>query len=269
MLNTRAASRRWIPAAIGLVAAGAVLAVPAIASASPRWSPVIGHAYLDDNTAGTNTIAAFDRHPGGTLTPEPGPPFAAGGAGTGAGLASEGAIQVAGGGRLLLSVDAGSNQVSVQQILPGGSLRLSDVVSSGGMLPVSIAVHGSLVYVANAGPAGTSYTGFRLSPWGSLTPIPGSTVALPSAAQPGDVLFNGTGTRLIGTRVGTSQIDSFTVGFDGRLTAAPGSPFTAQGLGTPSPPAASSPCWTAPPSRPRPVSAPSTPGSARAAGTCS
>ena len=85
-------------------------------------------------------------------------------------------------------------------------------MSSGGVLPVSIAVHGSLVYVANAGPADTNYTGFRLAPWGSLTPVPGSTVALPAAAQPGDVLFNGTGTKLIGTRVGTSQIDSFTVG---------------------------------------------------------
>jgi 6-phosphogluconolactonase len=31
--------------------------------------------------------------------------------------------------------------------------------------------------------------------------------------------------------VGTSQIDSFTVGLTGRLTAAPGSPFTAQGTG--------------------------------------
>jgi hypothetical protein len=31
--------------------------------------------------------------------------------------------------------------------------------------------------------------------------------------------------------VGTSQIDSFTVGLSGRLTAAPGSPFTAQGVG--------------------------------------
>ena len=66
---------------------------------------------------------------------------------------------------------------------------------------------------------------------GSLMPIPGPTVVLPSSAPPGDVLFNSTGTKLIGTRVGTSQIDSFTVGFDGRLTAAPGSPFTAQGLG--------------------------------------
>jgi 6-phosphogluconolactonase len=225
------ASRRWLPAAIGLAAAGAVIAVPAAASASARTLPVIAHAYLDDNTAGTNTIAAFDRHLDGTLTPESGSPFAAGGAGTGAGLASQGAVQLAGGGRFLLAADAGSNQISVERVLPGGSLRLSGVVSSGGVLPVSIAVHGSLVYVANAGPAETDYTGFRLSPWGSLTPIPRSTVALPSTAQPGDVLFNSTGTKLIGTRVGTSQIDSFTVGFDGGLTAAPGSPFTAQGLG--------------------------------------
>ena len=45
------------------------------------------------------------------------------------------------------------------------------------------------------------------------------------------MLFNGTGTKLVGTEVGTSLIDSFTVGFDGRLAAAPGSPFPAQGLG--------------------------------------
>jgi 6-phosphogluconolactonase len=228
---TRSA-RRWVPVAISLVAAGAVAAAPAAASASDAGrSPVTGHVYLDDNTAGTNTIAAFGRHQDGTLSPEPGSPFTAGGAGTGAGLASEGAIQLAGGGRFLLAVDAGSNQVSVLRIRPDGSLRVSDVVPSGGVLPVSIAVHGSLVYVANAGPAGSSYAGFRLSPRGTLTPVPGSVVALPAAAQPGDVLFNGTGTRLIGTRVGTSQIDSFTAGSDGRLTAAPGSPFAAQGVG--------------------------------------
>ena len=61
--------------------------------------------------------------------------------------------------------------------------------------------------------------------------------------QPGDVLFNGTGTRLIGTRVGTSQTDSFTVGFDGRLTAAPGSPFTAIGA-SPYADQQTAPCWT-------------------------
>jgi 6-phosphogluconolactonase (cycloisomerase 2 family) len=208
-----------------------VLAVPAVASASPNPSRVTGHVYLDDNTAGSNTIAAFDRHADGSLTPLPGSPFTAGGAGAGAGLASQGAVQIADGGRFLLAADAGSNQVSVLGIQPSGSLRLASVVPSGGALPVSIAVHGSLVYVANAGPADSNYTGFRLASSGRLTPVPGSTVALPAAAQPGDVLFNGTGSKLVGTRVGTSQIDSFTVGLSGRLTAAPGSPFTAQGLG--------------------------------------
>ena len=75
---------------LGLATAAAV-AVPASASASTGASPVIGHVYVNDNTAGTNTIAAFNRHADGTLTPEAGSPFPAGGAGTGAGLASQGA----------------------------------------------------------------------------------------------------------------------------------------------------------------------------------
>ena len=44
----------------------------------------------------------------------------------------------------------------------------------------------------------------------------------------GDVLFNSTGTRLVGTRDNTSLIDSFVVRFDGALLPAPGSPFAAQ-----------------------------------------
>jgi 6-phosphogluconolactonase len=222
---------------LGLAAAAAV-AVPAAASASTGasaagYSPVVGHVYVNDNTAGTNTIGAFDRHSDGSLTPEAGSPFVAGGAGTGAGLASQGAIQITPDGRFLLAVDAGSNQVSVLRIHFDGSLSLvpGGVVSSGGLLPDSIAVHGNLVYVANSGSGGSNYTGFRLGFFGQLYPIPRSTVTLAANAAPADVLFNGTGTKLAGTEVGTSQIDSFTVGFGGRLTAAPGSPFPAQGLG--------------------------------------
>jgi 6-phosphogluconolactonase (cycloisomerase 2 family) len=194
---------------------------------------VVGHVYVDDNTAGTNTIGAFDRHADGTLTPETGSPFTTGGAGTGTGLASQGAIQISADGRFLIAADAGSNQISVLRIEPDGSLSLvrHGVVSSGGVLPVSVAVHGGLVYVANAGSGSSNYTGFRLNPQGHLRPIPGSTIALPSGSQPGDVLFNGDGTKLAGTRVGTSMIDSFAVRPNGRLTAAPGSPFPAQGLG--------------------------------------
>jgi 6-phosphogluconolactonase (cycloisomerase 2 family) len=187
--------------------------------------------YVNDNTAGVNTIAAFDRHADGTLTPVPGSPFRSGGAGTGAGIGSQGALQTALDGRYLLAVDAGSNQVSVLRIGSDGSLTRVGLVASGGVQPVSIAVHGGLVYVADAGPADAGYVGFRLTSGGDLDRIPASRFALPANAGPGDVLFNGDGTNLVGVRIGTSLIDSFAVGRDGRLTAAPGSPFAAQGPG--------------------------------------
>src|SRR6516162_811783 len=198
------------------IAAAVAVAVPASASASTGASPVTGHVYVNDNTKGTNTIGAFDRHADGSLSPVPGSPFVAGGAETGSGLASQGAIQITQDSRFLIAVDAGSNQVSVLRIHFHGSLSLvpGGVVSSHGTLPDSIAVHGNLVYVANSGAGHSNYTGFRLSR-GHLFRIPGSTVTLASGAAPGDVLFNGTGTKLAGTEVGPSLIDSFTVGADG------------------------------------------------------
>ncbi len=217
-------------AACGLVGLG-VFGSSAVASAHPAPG-VVGHLYINDNTAGTNTIAAFDRHADGSLTPLIGSPFATGGAGTGQGIGSQGALQETSDGRYLLAVDAGSNQISVLRVERDGSLRrVGPPVSSGGVEPVSVAVHADLVYVANAGTGGSNYTGFVVDRNGHLRAITESTVALPDGSTPGDVLVNGDGTRLVGTRVGTSVIDSFTVGRDGRLMAAPGSPFPAQGVG--------------------------------------
>ncbi len=227
---------RWLlRSSLPITLLALALVGPAVASASTsNWtSPVAGHVYVNDNTSGSNTIAVFDRHPDGRLTPAAGSPFAAGGAGAGTGLASQGAVQIADNGRYLLAVDAGSNQISVLHIEPNGTLKAvhRSPVSSGGIKPDSIAVHGNLVYVANAGDGGSNYTGFTLNPGGHLNPLPGSTVTLPDASAPGDVLFNSDGSKLVGTEVGTSAIDSYRVGRNGRLTAAPGSPFTAQGLG--------------------------------------
>src|ERR1051326_1333205 len=109
--------------ALGLAAAAAV-AVPASAAASSDTSPVVGHVYVNDNTTPVNTIGAFDRHADGTLTPQAGSPFAAGGAGTGSGLASQGALQSSADGRYLIAADAGSNQVSVLRVHSDGSLSL-------------------------------------------------------------------------------------------------------------------------------------------------
>jgi hypothetical protein len=200
-----------------------------------------GHVYVNDNTAGVNTIGAFDRHADGSLTPIAGSPFTAGGQGTGTVVGSQGALQLSWDGRYVLAVDAGSNQISVLRVRPDGSLRaVGHPVWSGGVEPISIAVHGSLVYVANEGDkatgTGSNYTGFRLGEGGHLAPIEGSTIDLPNTANPGDILFNSTGANLIGVEVGTTvastfRIDSFTVGEDGRLKPAEGSPFAAQAAG--------------------------------------
>ena len=211
-----------------------VAALSAIAASAASASPgIVGEVYVNDNTAGANTVAGYYRHSDGTLTAIPGSPFVAGGAGTGHADASQGSLQLSPDGHYLLAVDAGSNQISVLRINPDGSLRPADggPVSSNGGNPVSIAISNDLVYVANADPTAPNYTGFRLGFGGHLYPIPGSTVSLPAGSQPGDVLFSGDGRRVVGTRVGTSLIDSFLVGFDGRLHAAQGSPFSAQGLG--------------------------------------
>ena len=213
----------------GLFALLGVGAAPAMAAAASSSSS--GYVYVDDNTTGQNTVAAFVRHADGTLTSLAGSPFKSGGAGTGSGLASQGAVQVSSDGRYVIAVDAGSSQISVLRIRSDGGLKLVSVVSSGGVRPVSVAEHGGLVYAANAGAGGSNYTGFRLNPGGQLERLARSTVTVPDDAQPGDVLFNSAGTNLVGTRVGSSLIDSFRVGSDGRLTAAPGSPFAAQAAG--------------------------------------
>jgi 6-phosphogluconolactonase len=220
-----------LAATIGLLGAGT--AASASTAGASTGSPVVGYTYLDGNTATANTIDGFARHADGSVTPLPGSPFAAGGAGLGTGLASQGAIQATPDGRYLLAVDAGSNQISVLRITAGGVPVLAgQPVSSGGVKPVSVAVSPSgLVYAANSGAGGSGYSGFRLGFGGSLTPIPGSTVSVPDAAGLGDVFFNAWGNHLIGTRTGTSQIDSFVVLPGGHLLAAQGSPFTGQGLG--------------------------------------
>ena len=222
----------------GLVALAAGLS---ITTASAK-EDVVGHVYVNDNTAGANTVAGFDRHSDGSLTPLEGSPFNAGGQGTGTIVGSQGSLQASGDGRYLLVADAGSNQISVLRILPDGALRRVGrrPVSSGGVEPISIAVHGNLVYVANEGDkttgTGSNYTGFKLSEGGRLVPLEGTTFDLPNTANPGDILFNATGTNLIGIEVGTTVsstylIDSFVVGEDGRLTPAAGSPFPAQSAG--------------------------------------
>ncbi len=214
----------------------ALLALAATSASAYNPSPSFGgHVYVNDNTATANTLAGFQRGADGSLTPLPGSPFAVGGAGLGKGLGSQGATQFADNGRYILAVDAGSEQISVLRVgyngvpqpVPGSPFP------SGGVDPVSIAVSGNLVYVANQGAEGTApnVTGFYLAPWGGLYPLPNATQTLPAGSAPGDVVVSPNGQNLAVTLVASSQIASFRVRWDGRLVPAKGSPFPGQGLG--------------------------------------
>ena len=54
---------------LGLAISAAAMVASITAAGALAASPVVGHVYVNDNTAGTNTIGAFDRHADGTLTP--------------------------------------------------------------------------------------------------------------------------------------------------------------------------------------------------------
>src|SRR5882724_2838468 len=149
-------------------AAGAAALVTTLTagSALAAGSPAVGHVYVNNNTAGRNTVAAFDRHADGSLTAIAGSPFDAGGAGTGSPFGSAGGLQQTADGRYLLATDPASNQISVLKIKHDGSLTLVEIDASNGLTPTSIATNGKLVYVANGGAGGSNYTGFTISSGG-------------------------------------------------------------------------------------------------------
>src|SRR3989454_10128051 len=101
---------------------------------------------------------------------------ATGGTGTGSGLGSRGALALSDDGRWLFAVNAGSNDVSIFRVGPAG-LSLTSRIPSGGTQPVSLTVHGNLLYVLNGGVSG-NIAGFALDANGGAAAIPGARRAL-------------------------------------------------------------------------------------------
>jgi 6-phosphogluconolactonase (cycloisomerase 2 family) len=96
------------------------------------------------------------------------------------------------GGDRLLIVNAGSDDVSLFRIEVDG-LSLLDRVSSGGSQPMSVALHGALVFVLNAG-VEPNVTGFtiedsRLAPNGDSRALPGADPAQIGFTPDGDKLL--------------------------------------------------------------------------------
>jgi len=181
-----------------------------------------GFVYTMSN-AKVNAILAFSRSDDGRLYQVAS--VATGGAGTGTEIASNGALALSKDGRWLFAVNAGDNTLSLLQRTYTG-LKLVNRVSSGGPLPVSVAVSGDLVYVLNDGKKGlpANITGFAFDDdRGALYPIADSTRPLstasptvPKAGPPApEIGFDNSGSYLYVTELGTSLIDRYSIRADG------------------------------------------------------
>jgi 6-phosphogluconolactonase len=213
-----------------VVAVAAIAAVTVLAFAggpAASAAPGGGAVYVLTNQA-VNAVQVYERAPDGALTLSGAAPTT--GAGTGAGLGSQGALALK--GDRLYAVDAGSNQVSDFAVTGGGlTLTHEDTVGSGGVLPISLTVKGSLLYVLNAGDASNAgnITGFRILGDGELHAISGSTRPLSAdSVGPAEVRFSPNGRLLIVTEKNTNLIDTYTVEASGLATGPATHPSSGQ-----------------------------------------
>lgn len=217
-----------VAAAGGLtLAATALLAGPAAASTGTGRSGVV--FVQTDNPSG-NAVVAYDRSSTGDL--QPAGTFPTGGLGGVLDgsvvdhLASQGSLALDRDAGLLYAVNAGSNTLTVFAV-HGDRLVRRQVIGTGGAFPVSVAVHGNLVYVLNARDGGSVQGYLRLA--GTLIRIPAwhrslgldPTQAPEFTHTPGQVAFTPDGSNLVvTTKAGSNAIDVFAVGPAG-LSATP------------------------------------------------
>ena len=220
------------------------------------------YVYVESNisAANGNSIFAFRRDSSGNLTPLQGSPFLTGGAGvqyTGPNLGpfdSDQEIIKNPQNTLLFAVNAGSDSIAVFHINADGSLTPvnGSPFPSGGNDPVSLALNGDLLYVANqsgdfARPSTIlpNYTAMRVAPDGILTPIGDhtndssrpfqATVSVAAGSSPSQGLFV-PGTNLIfGDDFLGGLLQPFQTDWEGQLHALPAIALPASEFGATTP----------------------------------
>ena len=192
------------------LAAGAVLGALALLATAGDGFAQESHLYLQSgNTAeGQNSIIGYHRGPDGTLNPLPGSPFLTGGTGidnsTNGKLGpndNDTPIVKSPDGKRLFAVNGHSNTIAVFNITADGSLRHvpGSPFPSAGVGPVSLAVTGNLLLVANRnedphqlealqGAARANYASFRIADNGTLALI--SRLEIVDGQKPTQILVS-------------------------------------------------------------------------------
>ena len=146
------------------------------------------------------------------------------GSGTGADmvdpLGSQGSVILSHNNRFLFAVNAGSNSISSFMVAEG-KLKLTDVVSSGGVFPNCLATTGNYLYVANSGDASnpSNITGFEITANGRLRSMVASARRLSAFnVKPGCIAISDIGQKLIVSEKGTNVLSVFQINNNGALS---------------------------------------------------
>jgi 6-phosphogluconolactonase len=172
-----------------------------------------GAVYVQTNDGDLNELVAYRRTADGRL--EHVGAVATGGRGSGKPhLASQGSVVLRNG--WVLVANAGSDDVSVLATDGGRTPTLVDRVGSGGAEPTSVAVHGKLAYVLNAG-GEPNVTGFEIAEDGRFVRLSGGTRALGAGSDPAQVAFSPDGRTLVVTDRATNSIHALALDEAGRV----------------------------------------------------
>jgi 6-phosphogluconolactonase (cycloisomerase 2 family) len=228
LTRMRSTALAWLAVVGGTLTLAATVAPSAALADEHRGDP--GAVFVQTNDISENAILAYARSADGTLTlagryptsgrgaTEPGAPTDA--------LSSQGSLTFDRRRRLLYAVNAGSDTVSVFAV-HGTNLHLLQVIASGGRFPTSIAIHGALVYVLNAGGDGT-ISGFH-SDNDQLTPIAGSVRSLGFGnttppfflSSPAQIGITDDGSQVLVSTKNHGVVDAFALRRDGRPASTP------------------------------------------------
>jgi 6-phosphogluconolactonase len=176
-----------------------------------------GAVYTMTNDPSNNSILVYSRNSNGVLTFQ----GSVSSQGRGSGgiidpLQSQGSLVLSQNSPFLFAANAGSGTITTFRVLPFGLAFVSQA-DSGGAEPISIAIHGNLLYVLNT----ASIVGFQIQSNGRLTAIPSSTRFLETVGGrdlgASDIVFNPNGNFLALTERDSNQIVLFPVETNGTL----------------------------------------------------
>src|SRR5947208_22311 len=176
---------------------------------------VVGRVYILSNSPSGNQVIVYTRAADGTLSWKA--KYATNGVGiTGLTGSNQGGLVLSEDGQWLIVVNAGSNDISVFSVNHKG-LTLTDRTGSQGAMPISVTVHGSVVYTLNSGGAESTgnIAGYHLND-GQLSTISASVPDTQQAAC--WLVVTGNGQFAYTANAHSTTISSYTIAGNGKIS---------------------------------------------------